>query len=167
MDKKSLHELIACLPEGRTLFHYHRDRYVAYLLEHLVRRGRLETVADLKKSPYAGWLNKPLLRDCIASHGRGDMPLRTLCAQAWCQSTPNTYLLSLGQWGSEKRDRWYQTSRSGLNLVLHLNLPRSHEIFLRDVARLGDVSIGVIPPPRNASPWPGHGWILIWPAARR
>jgi hypothetical protein len=31
MDKNTLEEVIACLPEGRTFFHYHRDRYLLSL----------------------------------------------------------------------------------------------------------------------------------------
>lgn len=133
MEKHELEEVIACLPKGRTLFHYHRDRYVLYLLERLVRRGELRTLADLRKSPYASWLNKPLLKTWAAKQGRPDAPLETLLHH-WPEELENTtYLLSLGRWGSELFDSYYQTSRPGLNLVLHLNLPMEHERRLRNV----------------------------------
>jgi hypothetical protein len=132
MDKQLLDEVIACLPEERTFFHYHRDRYVLLLLEELQRQGTVRTVADLKRTPHAHWLQKAFVKQWLAAQGRADLPVGALLAH-WPNELPHfTYLLSLGRWGSDRRDHWLQTSRPGWNLVLHLNLPMQHLRRLRD-----------------------------------
>jgi hypothetical protein len=134
MEKQLLDEVIACLPEGRTLFHYHRDSYTLYLLERLCRRGQIRTLADLKQSPYARWLNKPLLKNAAAAFGHAQVPLQDLLDHAHARTETSPYVLTLGQWGSAQRSAWKQTSRPGFNLVLHLNLPLSH---VRQLQALG------------------------------
>lgn len=132
MDKQLLDEVIACLPQGRTLFHYYRDRYALYLLERKYQQGQLHTLADLKQSPFKSWLNRPLLKQWQASQGRADAPLGSLFYQA-SEQPHDTYLLSIGQWGNPKATRWQQTSRPGHNLVLHLNLPLQHQRWLTEL----------------------------------
>lgn len=138
MDKNTLEEVIACLPEGRTFFHYHRDRYVLLLLEQMQREHGYSSIRDLKQSPHAVWLQKSFVRDWLAAQGRTDIPLAWLL-QYWPQELPHfTYLLSLGAWGHDKRSNWRQTSRPGWNLVLHLNLPMQHQRLMQ-AAGMGEV----------------------------
>jgi hypothetical protein len=137
MDKQLLDEVIACLPEGRTFFHYHRDRYVLLLLEELARRNDVKRVSELKQTPYAHWLQKPFVKDWLAARGRADVPVQDLL-QHWPAALPHfTYLLSLGAWGQDRGGGWRQTSRPGWNLVLRLNLPMAHQRYLCEEAGAG------------------------------
>lgn len=146
MDTQLLDEVIACLPQGRTFFHYHRDRYVLLLLEQLARAGTIHTLADLKRTPFAHWLQKGFVKQWLAAQGRTDLPVSALL-QHWPAELPHdSYLLSLGRWGQDRRARWRQTSRPGWNLVLHLNLPLAHRRQL-DHAGAGDL---------DCLQWEGH-----------
>lgn len=133
MKQLQFDELRACLPTGKTSFHYHRDRYVLYLLQRLQQRNGMKTIRDVKKSRYAHWLNKPFIKDWLATMGRDDVLLDELIYY-WPKDTESsTYLLSLGQWGNEVWNTWYQTSRAGINAVLQLNLPFVHQqVFEQD-----------------------------------
>ncbi|HEX6591421.1 MAG TPA: hypothetical protein VF050_05445 [Moraxellaceae bacterium] len=131
MDKNTLDEVIACLPEGRTFYHYHRDRYVLLLLEQLQREHGYTDIRSLRQTAHAGLLQKNFVREWLATQGRADVPLDTLL-QHWPQALPHyTYLLSLGRWGQDKYNTWRQTSRPGWNLVLHLNLPMQHQRMMQ------------------------------------
>jgi hypothetical protein len=139
MDKQLLDEVIACLPEGRTFFHYHRDRYVLLLLEELARRSGVTRISDIKRGPYAHWLQKGFVKEWLAAQGRADVPVQELLSH-WPAGLPHfPYLLSLGEWGHERRDVWKQTSRPGWNLVLRLNLPMQHQRYLCRVGGAQDL----------------------------
>ena len=131
MKQSQLDEVIACLPKEKTCFYYHRDRYVLYLLGRLQQHGGMRTIRDVKKSRYAHWLNKPLIKDWLARCGRDDIALAELL-HYWPQQSIHNYVLNLAQWGNEQWNPWYQTSRAGLNAVLQLNLPLSHVKNFRD-----------------------------------
>ena len=127
MKQLQFDEVRACLPTGKTSFYYHRDRYVLYLLQRLQHNGGMRTIRDVKKSRYAHWLNKPFIKAWLASMGRDDVSLDELLYYWPKDTAASTYLLSLGQWGNETWDTWYQTSRAGINAVLQLNLPFEHQ----------------------------------------
>jgi hypothetical protein len=127
MKQLQFDEVRACLPTGKTSFYYHRDRYVLYLLQRLQHNCGMRTIRDVKKSRYAHWLNKPFIKAWLASIGRDDVSLDELLYYWPKDTTASTYLLSLGQWGNETWDTWYQTSRAGINAVLQLNLPFEHQ----------------------------------------
>lgn len=157
MDKHLLDEVIACLPEGRTFFHYHRDRYVLLLLEQLARSGAIHTLADLRRTPFAHWLQKDFVKRWLALQGRADLPVADLL-QHWPADLPHqTYLLSLGRWGQDRRNTWRQTSRPGWNLVLHLNLPLAHR---RTLGRAGADHIDQLQ--WREHPRDGHRLTLAW-----
>lgn len=157
MDKQLLDEVIACLPEGRTFFHYHRDRYVLLLLGQLARAGRIATVADLRRTPFAHWLQKGFVKRWLAAQGRADLPVEHLL-QHWPTDVPHdVYLLSLGRWGRDRRDTWRQTSRPGWNLVLHLNLPLVHR---RQLDRAGAADLDRLQ--WRCHPRDGHRLTLAW-----
>lgn len=127
MQPMQVEEVLACLPRDKTRFHYHRDRYVLYLLERLHRRGELRTVRDVKRSRYARWLERPLLKPWLAEAGRDDLPLDELALRWPVQEAAGlSYVLTADRWGQALWDPWYQTSRPGQNVVLQLNLPSSH-----------------------------------------
>ena len=124
MNPETAQEIIACLPQGRTLFFYFKDRYALMLLRWYI--GERISIRELKQSPYAKLLNRPLLKELVKQHGDGYLRAADL-ESAW-PSDPHCYLLTLGTWGKEKewRSGWSQTSRPGTNLVLQLNFSNQH-----------------------------------------
>ena len=50
MDMEQATEIIECLPKGRTIFHYFKDRYALELLSYHVGAGK--PVAEVKRSRY-------------------------------------------------------------------------------------------------------------------
>lgn len=123
MEKHIVDEIIACLPEGKTFFHYFKDRYALMLLAQAVAEGK--SVAQLKQTPYARLLQKPIIQQHLASLGKGEVKREGL--EAIWESDPFIFLLGLTTWGSEHKDHWYQTSRAGYNLVLQLNFSNQHD----------------------------------------
>jgi len=140
VEYQAVQEVIACLPRGRTLFHYFPDRYAAYLLSRYLGRGR--TVADIKASRYAKLLQRPALKPVLASTGDGILGADDL-ADCWA-AQPECYLLTLGSWGPEKRRHWnrhvHQMSRPGANLVLQLNFSSQHNRSYRALIKPGNAT---------------------------
>ena len=133
MKAEQVDEILACLPKGRTKFYYFRDRYCLELLAWFVGPGK--TVAEIKRSPYARLLRKPLLQSLCARIGGG------LVTPPWLMSAwparPLAFLLTLGRWGEPKSRwrSWEQTSRPGVNLVLQLNFSGMHDQRYRKLIR--------------------------------
>lgn len=124
MNKQEIAEIVACLPKGKTPFYYFKDRYALMLLSYFVRNGM--AMRDIKKSSYAKLLKKPILKKAVEAIGDGVVSSGTL--ESLWPPQPECYLLTLGEWG-EKRSwfrSYYQTSRSGRNLVLQLNFSAKH-----------------------------------------
>jgi hypothetical protein len=117
MKQEEITEIMACLPKGRTLFPYYRDRYAALLLAWAFPQP--VTVAEVKQSRYAGLINKTVIRDAIARRGDGIID-HDMLAMIWADPC-DQFLLTLGRWGGGERC-WQQTSRAGFNLVLQVNL---------------------------------------------
>ena len=127
-------EVIACLPKGRTLFHYSKNDY-AFLLLHLLSRTE-DRIHQLRKSPSGKLLQKPSLRTHLASCPDGRVDLSVIPRQQYLREG-RSYRLSLDVWGNEVRDwRYNQVSRKGVSLVLQLNLSLSH---YRKLARCVDL----------------------------
>ncbi|MCP5420505.1 MAG: hypothetical protein H6969_08465 [Gammaproteobacteria bacterium] len=125
MEKWIAEEIIACLPEGRTLFYYFKDRYALMLLAWVVGDGM--RVAELKGSRYAGLLDKPVVKRFLAGNGGNRVAAEAL--QACWPQPPEVFLLGLTIWGSERQRQrsWCQLSRPGFNLVLQLNFSNQHD----------------------------------------
>ncbi len=126
MKTEDAKEIIACLPKGRTVYPYHRDRYAVQLLEFVV--DDQVSISQLRDSGFGKLLARPAIKDVVADCGGGTLSRADL-AKAWPQKM-EVYRLSLSRWGPERRkdwDRWcYQTSRPGQNLVLQLNFSNAH-----------------------------------------
>ncbi|MDA7945990.1 MAG: hypothetical protein MPJ78_00775 [Hyphomicrobiaceae bacterium] len=137
MEFEAIREIIACLPRGRTLFYYFPDRYAIYLLSRYLGEGR--AVAEVKSSSFAKLLQRPTLKSIVGKKGDGHLSTDDLGA-AWAVE-PECYLLTLGSWGPEKRNRWshyyHQTSRPGANLVLQLNFSSRHNRSYRALIKPG------------------------------
>lgn len=122
MKKEDAQEIIDCLPKGRTVFYYFKDRYAPLLLS-LAEEDTL-SISALKKSPLARLLDKAIIKDLIAQCGDGTLS-KDLLDNAWTLDY-ECYVLSLGLW--DGRDQcWGQTSRRGWNLVLQLNFSQQHD----------------------------------------
>ncbi|MCP5060605.1 MAG: hypothetical protein GY937_28245 [bacterium] len=124
MDRHSLREIVACLPQSRTLFPYFRDRYAFQLLGWMAQDGA--SVRSLRTGPYGFLLDKASVRQHLARLPDGQVP-DGYFGSFWPAET-RQFRLSLSGWGHDRqwgRD-WYQTSRPGWNLVLRLDLPASH-----------------------------------------
>ncbi|THF66841.1 hypothetical protein E6C76_00140 [Pseudothauera nasutitermitis] len=138
MQRQLADEIVACLQGERTVYPYYRDRYGIGLLRHHCRRqpGQRAPIAALRRSAYAGLLEKPRIRAILAgcSHALDDAVL----AASDYDAAQTAFVLTLSTWGGERRSGWHaqQTSRPGVNLVLQLNFNREHELHYR---RLGEV----------------------------
>ncbi len=121
MKKELLTEIIQCMPQERTLYHYHKDHYAAWMLQQITQQG--VSVKQLKQSPYASLLNKPLIKSMLSNKGKGLLKTNDF-EQLW-QEPSIPYMLTLGQWGGDRQ--WgAQTTRKGENLVLQLNFNNQH-----------------------------------------
>ncbi|MDR2837340.1 MAG: hypothetical protein LBV49_02035 [Azonexus sp.] len=138
MNRQLADEIIACLQGERTVYSYYRDRYGIGLLRHYCRRqpGGRAPVAALRRSAYAGLLEKPRIRAILANCGRA-LDDAMLAINDY-DTDPSAFVLTLATWGHEKHSdwRWQQTSRPGVNLVLQLNFSGEHD---QHYHRLGQV----------------------------
>ncbi|MCH9674431.1 MAG: hypothetical protein K0U93_23535 [Gammaproteobacteria bacterium] len=126
MDTKLLDEVLECLSKERTRFPYFKDRYAFLLLADCAQEGA--AVSDLKRSRFAGLLNKPSVKAHLATCGGGSVAKSDL-TYAW-QEPSVTFLLTAGQWIGEDISQWSQVSRPGANLVLRLHCPASVDRLL-------------------------------------
>lgn len=138
MQKQLADEIVACLQGERTVYPYYRDRYGIGLLRHHCRQQpeRRAPVAALRRSAYAGLLEKPRFKPLLATCG-GSLDEALLNAADY-DAAQTPFILNLALWGDEPRSKWrrQQTSRPGVNLVLQLNFSGEHE---RLYGPLGDV----------------------------
>jgi len=123
MNPDLAREVIACMPTGRTLFHYSKDDYALFLLRHL--GGRDSRVHDIRKGTAGKLLEKPAVKSFLAACADG--VLRTdLLPERQYLPEGRAYRLSLDIWGDSGRDwHWRQVSRKGVSLVLQMNLNSS------------------------------------------
>jgi|GEM_PF-460844 len=124
MTDVQINEFFDILKGQRTLFYYFKDRYALMLLQwHISNKISIQ---QLKQSSYKSLLNKPLLKDIMATRGNGTLDKETI-QNCWPED-PECYVLTLDEWGD--RFSWWnhfnQTSRPGKNLVLQLNLSNKH-----------------------------------------
>jgi hypothetical protein len=126
MDKKTLNEIIACLPQGKTLFHYFKDRYALILLSRFITNPT--PVAQLKRTNYARLLERPVIKNILAHLGQKPVN-RALLENVWCNPS-YAFLLTVSTWDGQQWTK-QQTSRAGYNLVLQLNFSNQHEQLYR------------------------------------
>ena len=130
MDMQELREVIACFDTSRTLLNYYPDRYAVYLLQkHMEGVDRL-SVKDIRSTPLAKLLNKPIIKRLIS----GDGYLYRSALDYYWNDHSEDLIITLGEWGGKDKACWYQTSRKGANLVLQFNLNRKWEsLFVRAI----------------------------------
>lgn len=121
MKKEILDEVIACLPEERTLFHYFKGQYAYQLLAYASTKKA--TVKQVKQSAYSRLLNQSDIKLLLAELGNGQLSPE-LFQHVWKdESLP--FVLTVDRWG-ESNGWSYQTTRKGCNLVLQLNFSEKH-----------------------------------------
>ncbi len=121
MKKEILDEVIACLPEERTLFHYFKGQYAYQLLSYASRKQ--STVKAMKQSVYQRLLNQQDIKLLLAELGSGELSPEFF--QPIWKENSQPFVLTIDRWGNN--NRWdYQTTRKGCNLVLQLNFSEMH-----------------------------------------
>lgn len=123
MEREYANEILACLPQERTCYHYFKDRYALQLLGYAAGNGT--SIETLRRSPYGKLLDKPAVRQLLAGCGDGRVDRQRIDAQ-W-QDPLLPFLLTVGLWGNSQWFRYNQTSRPGFNLVLRLNFSHDHD----------------------------------------
>ncbi|MCG7968684.1 MAG: hypothetical protein JAY63_19020 [Candidatus Thiodiazotropha taylori] len=126
MEQNDLKELLACLPKERTLYPYCQDYYAVQLLQ--IAAEKHLSIQAIKGSSFSRLLNKPSITSLLSSCGNGSISSELL--SSYWQEPGTTFLLTTGIWGS-KSDRYAQTSRPGINLVLRLNFNHQHDQMFR------------------------------------
>lgn len=137
MEKYELDEILAALTGERTLFRYTRDGYALQLLRDYIGQGM--NIAQLRQSPFANWLNKPIVKQALAHAGKGELKPQHLDWATWEQDALN-FVLTLDQWGDERNSqrKWKQMSRTGYHLVLQLNFANDHQQCFQQLVKGAD-----------------------------
>ena len=127
MDIKAYGDIVACLPQGRTLFSYGRDKFAPMLLGYLLNSGW--DTNSIRQSQFKRLCERPPVKALLAAQGRMDL---TLAQMAFAQiNDEKIWRLSLSRWGNSKNFRWNQNSRRGCSLVLQLNFSNEHDVHFR------------------------------------
>lgn len=128
METKLAKEIIACLPQGRSLFYYGKHGYAPLLLSYLMDGEA--PIGDLRKSRYGKLLQTPSLKRVIAASGKSVLDVTQLATAYWQDTLP--FLLTLDLF-----DGRMQTSRRGANLVLQLNFNSQHDRAFKRLVKPG------------------------------
>lgn len=116
-------------------FHYSRGQYALMLLANALEQPI--TLRDLKPTVFGRLIEKPCVQEVLRAAGSLDITSRDLQYTQRQLPDRQAYRISFSQWGDPDSDVWMpdydQTSRPGMNLVLQLNFPRTHQ---RDFANL-------------------------------
>lgn len=126
MKTKTLNEILEVYDSAMP-FYYYKDKYLLDML--LEKTPDSIKIADLKNTAVAPLLDKSWFKqNVLAKCGNGVLDKQNLYSY-WAQET-KAFNITLGKWGNEPRkhikNSWYQTSRSGYNLVLQLNFCSEH-----------------------------------------
>ncbi|MEO1103503.1 MAG: hypothetical protein AAFW98_07195 [Pseudomonadota bacterium] len=128
-------------------FPYFADRESPWLLAQRMEADA--RVGELKRSPLARWLDRPLVKPVVAHSGgvvrRADLEAvayadRGIEASASAAATAglvaaydipwHDFELSFGWWGTGPYEHWAQMSRAGGNLVMQLGFPSDHAALM-------------------------------------
>jgi hypothetical protein len=151
MQAEEIEAINAGVPPCRRTFQYFKDRFALMLLSYVVGRGK--AIRLLKQTPFAGLLRKPIVRQVCAGQGGGRLTPHAL-ASVW-PGDAEAFGLSIGRWGTDGPwHPWYQTSRPGFNLVLHLNLTGARCRECRRVYQIRDEYW--------SHPWAAGSFTLAW-----
>ena len=125
MDIRDANEIIACLPKQRTVYRYCNDEYAARLLAPKLGAAGAP-VRDIRASRWGRLLDRKPVAEVLKHCGAATLCNHDLLGMP--RENERAYVLTLGLWGRRGGDRsYYQTSRSGVNLVLQVNFAREHD----------------------------------------
>jgi hypothetical protein len=125
MEYSQLNNILDKLPKEKTLFYYQKDEFALFLLQRAFLKET--STNELKKSIFSNLLNKDIVRKRLASMNNKKIKKNDFNINI--NHKHHCYILSCGSWGSDnwwERD-YYQTSRSGYNIVLRLNFSNQHD----------------------------------------
>ncbi|MEM6732487.1 MAG: hypothetical protein AAF658_13090, partial [Myxococcota bacterium] len=131
MHLREVRGLFSDLSERDPIFHYFRGRHALLLLQDRIRAGGA-SVRELRTTPDARLLETETAREALASAGGGFLRREHL-ENVWRRHL--SYRITLTRWGNSNERNGQQTSRLGYNLVVQLNLPRSHESVYQTTIR--------------------------------
>ena len=136
MDMKTIREIqFSTRSNERMLFPYFKNRHALLLLAWFVG-GEGCSISEIKRSRYAGLLQKPLLKNLAKRYGDGRLTADRLLGY-WPHFTElETYRITLGEWGTTGKWRWHQISRPGGNLVIQLNFTNTHNHEYKRILRI-------------------------------
>ena len=128
-------EVLACLPKGRTLYHYTKDDYAFFLLKKWSEKEN--KIHKLKETGARKLLDKPAIKPYLASCFNGEIDPNGIPSQQYTRHG-RSYRLSLDIWGEDHRYwKMNQVSRRGVSLVLQLNLNNQHRTGLSSCMQVG------------------------------
>lgn len=127
MDIRVFGDVVACLPRGRTLFYYERDRFAVHLIDYLMSAGW--TATEIRASGLKRLLDKPPVRVALAAAGRAKFVREDVVFVPMTNPVP--WRLSLARWSALQDHRNRQVTRKGLNLVLQVNFAAQHNAEYR------------------------------------
>lgn len=134
MQSLEADNIIKCLPQGKTLFYYFKDRYALMLLGYFVGPGKRKQ--EIQNSEFSRLLNKPIIKEAI-SNIKGKALSRDILEAQWPLQS-ECYRLTLDTWGSGYQ-YYDQMSRQGKNLVLQLNFSTKHNRSYQKLIKPDDV----------------------------
>ena len=127
MTPSEMEFLMATLETNKKTYRYFKDKYA---LDLLAWQLKVEvSVSSLKKSEWGFLTQKDAVKQRLAKAGSKKISSRNFADVYHPEDIYFNY--TIGQWGEyfkRYKDEWYQTSRSGKNLVLQLNFDESHNI---------------------------------------
>ncbi|WP_309381040.1 hypothetical protein [Cerasicoccus frondis] len=136
MNTEELRLIRDCLPEGRTKYYYFKDAYLFQILKWKLGEAQA-TASSLKQ--HAQWqrfAKKEAFARYLSKWPDGLVDGERLGYYWPSDQEVHAFRLTLGEWGQEpsnQNDSWFQTSRSGWNLVLQLNFPAEHDREYRNL----------------------------------
>lgn len=127
MNLNELDFLMEIYGQEQYPFYYYRNKYALQLLANCIGETGM-TVPEIKQSPWAFLLDKPLVKNIMASL-KGNRICKTDL-----QDNPAAdvfyFDLTFSKWGVFDRHRnedWFQTTRPGQSLVVQLNFGAEHD----------------------------------------
>jgi len=125
MDIRDANEIIACLAKERTVYRYCNDEYAAQLLAPKLGSTGVP-VREIRASRWGRLLDRKPVATVLKHCGAAVLCDDDLLGMP--RENERAYVLTLALWGWKGGDRsYYQTSRSGVNLVLQVNFDRAHD----------------------------------------
>ena len=157
MDKAQMDEILACLDRCKWVLNFYPDGYAVFLIKQWLKQRDRASVREVKASPYAKLLNKPVLKELIATQSVLD---EQVLNDIW-PAKVEPLVITLGSWGNEASENYYQTSRPGFNLVLQVNLNNQWYRALRNILSISANEVFDCGHPINLDRQATLGWVRL------